>query len=372
LAKLDIRYLLEKPLAGGNTAYYYNPPRAAKAAGILEACALGTDKGAAVGKAENYNRVYDEWKAGDKATPRLLPGSISWLIAQYKESSWYAKLKPKTKKGYDADLKRIENFKLKSGKTLGIYMACAVTSSIADSIYEALKPAGLRTANGVMVMAQRLWNYGKRYHAGEHGIDHNPFLGMGLTRVDARSQQWTMKQVETFVTTADDNGAASIGTAALICYMFNQRTTTAITAPWTAWDGNALLIRQSKRGRLVWVPALPELRERLNTLKGSRGDAIQIVIDERTGRAYDEYSFSHRGLEMRKLANIPPDLQIRDLRRTGTTETRAAGANDHELQATTGNNPESLQIYSVPSNAEAASAMRKRQRYRTKMKQKSE
>ena len=43
-------------------------------------------------------------------------------------------------------------------------------------------------------MAQRLWNYGKRYHASEHGIDQNPFLGMGLTRVDARSQQWTMEQ----------------------------------------------------------------------------------------------------------------------------------------------------------------------------------
>jgi hypothetical protein len=239
-------------------------------------------------------------------------------------------------------------------------------------MYQALKPGGLRTANGVMVMAQRLWNYGKRYHACELHIDQNPFLGMGLTRTDARSQQWTMEQVETFVKTADDTGAASIGTAALICYMFNQRTTTAITAPWTAWDGNALLVKQSKRGRLVWVPALPELRDRLNALKPNRSAAVQIVIDERTGRPYDEFSFSHRGLEIRRAAGIPANLQIRDLRRTGITETRAAGGSDHELQATSGNNPESLQIYSVPSNAEAASAIRKRARYRTKMKRKSE
>jgi hypothetical protein len=370
LAKLNIRYLLEKRLADGSTAYYYNAPKRAVEAGILERCDLGTDKGIAAGKAEIYNAMYDEWRRGDPASPEFLPGTIGWLAEQFQESGWYTKLAPKTKKGYDADLKRIKEYKLKSGRKLGLYLAGAISPTIADAFYADLVPRGLRTANGVMVMAHRLWKYGKRYHGAVHGIDQNPFHQMGLQKTLDRSEMWTMGQVETFVAKADDMGAGSIGTAALICYMFNQRVTTAITAPWTAWNGEALQVRQSKRGRLVWVPALPELRDRLNGLKEVRADAVQIVIDERYGRPYDEYSFSHRAGIIREAAGIPNHLQVRDLRRTGITETRAAGGTDHELQATSGNNKESLQIYSVPSNAEATSAIRKRLRHRTKLKRK--
>jgi len=371
LGKFGIRYLLDKLLADGRTAYYYNAPVKAVEAGILERCELGTDKVVAITKAELYNKLYDEWRAGDAANPEFLPGTIGWLIEQYQESGWYTKLAAKTKTGYNADLKRIREYALPNGKKLGKYLACAISPTIADAMYADLKTRGLRTANGVMVMAHRLWKYGKRYHGAEHGIDQNPFHEMGLQKPLDRSEVWTMEQVEAFVAKADEMGASSLGTAAWICYGFNQRVTTAITAPWTAWNGEALHVRQSKRGRLVWVPALPELRDRLNELCDNRADAVQIVIDERTGRPYTETDFSHRAAEIREAAGIPKHLQIRDLRRTGTTETRAAGGTDNELQATTGNNKESLQIYSVPQNAEATSAIRKRQRYRTKLKRNS-
>jgi len=372
LAKVAIRYLLEKTLADGEIAYYYNAPKKAVSAGILERCDLGVDKAIAVGKAEAYNRLYDEWRSGDAASSAYLPASIGWLIDAYLESGWYTKLAPKTRRGYDADLKRIREYVLPSGRKLGMYLASAITPAIADAMYADLRQRGLRTGNGVMVMAHRLWKYGKRYHGAAHGIDQNPFHQMGLQKPLDRSEMWTMAQVEAFVAKADELGAPSLGDAAWICYGFNQRVSTAITAPWTAWNGEALHVRQSKRGRLVWVPALPELRDRLNERRNTRADAIQIVINENTGRPYTESKFSHRAAEIRDAAGLPKHLQVRDLRRTGTTETRMAGATDHEMQATTGNNKESLQIYSVPQNAEATAAIRKRQRYRTKLKRKSE
>jgi hypothetical protein len=231
-----------------------------------------------------------------------------------------------------------------------------------------LKPKGLRTANGVTVMGSRLWNYGIRYHRKAHGIDINPFAKMGLERPPVRSVRWTMEEVDVFVAKADEIGAHSIGTAALICYLFNQRVTDAITIVKSAWDGEALTIRQSKRGRLVQVAALPEFKERMKRLVAH--EATQIVIDERSGLPYTQYSFSHRAAEVRELAGLPSHLQARDLRRTGTTETRAAAA-IHELQATTGNNLESLQIYSVSTDGEAKSAMEKRHAFRTKRRQES-
>jgi hypothetical protein len=106
------------------------------------------------------------------------------------------------------------------------------------------------------------------------------------------------------------------------------------------------------------VPALPEVRARLIKLKETRGDSVAIVNYERTGRPFDEDQFSKKAAIVREADGIPDHLQLRDLRRTGITETRAGGATDHELQATSGNDLESLQIYSVPSNAEAASAIR--------------
>jgi hypothetical protein len=367
LATIKVRYLERRRLSGGQTAFYYCPPDEIIEAGILIACPLGTDEGEAVGKAQTYNKLLDEWRAGDIAKPEFAPGTIGWLVAEFKASSWYDVLKPKTKKGYDADLDRITNYKLKSGKKFGLYLAASVTPKMTDAMYAKLKPAGLRTANGIMVMAHRLWKYGIKYHGKQHGIDINPFRDMGLTKPDARSEQWTMGQVEAFVDEADKLGWSSIGTAAWIIYGFNQRVTTALTVTWPSWDGQSLLVKQSKRGRWVWVPALPEVRTRLNKLKESRGDSVTIVNYEATGRPFDEDQFSKKAAIVREAAGIPDHLQLRDLRRTGITETRAGGATDHELQATSGNDLESLQIYSVPSNAEAASAIRKRQRHRTKL-----
>jgi len=327
---------------------------------------LGNDEIEAAGKARSYNKVLDEWRAGDRVTTGYPPGSIGWLIRKFELSGWFTKLRPKTQSGYRADLKRIETYPLKSGKQLGVYLAAAITPEMADTMYAALKPRGLRTANGVMVMASRLWNFGIRYYKRDYGIADNPFSKMGLEKPAPRSERWTMEQVDKFVETADANNAASIGTAALICYLFNQRVTDAATMPQTSWDGEALLIRQSKRGRLVWVPALPEFRKRIEKL-GFPADVTTLIADERSGLPYTEFAISDRVYAIRDLAGLPSNLQLRDLRRTGTTETRAAGATIHELQATTGNNLESLQVYSVATNPEAKAAVRKRQRYRSRL-----
>jgi hypothetical protein len=136
--------------------------------------------------------------------------------------------------------------------------------------------------------------------------------------------------------------------------------------PKTAWDGEALQIRQSKTMTLVWVPAMKEFRIRMSKV-AVPADVTTLIADERTGIPYTEFAISDRVATIRELAGLPKHLQLRDLKRTGTTETREAGASIHELQATSGNSLESLQVYSVPTNPEAKAAVRKRERHRAKL-----
>jgi len=370
LALIKVRYLERRRLKGGAIAFYYCPPDDAIEAGILVACPLGSDEIEAATKAKDYNLILDQWRAGDRPTTGFPPGTIGWLSRQYQKSNRFLSRKPKTQKGYLADLNRIETFKLKSGRQLGDFLAAAITPEMADAMYQALKPKGLRTANGVMVMAAMLWNFGIRYHKRDHGIIDNPFSKMGLTQPNPRSTRWTMEQVDKFVETADANNAESVGTAALICYLFNQRVTDAITMPKTAWDGEALQIRQSKTRTLVWVPAMKEFRDRMAKVAVPE-DVTTLIADERTGIPYTEFAISDRVAIIRDLAGLPKHLQLRDLKRTGTTETSEAGATIHELQATNGNSLETLQVYSVPTNPEAKAAVRKRERHRTKLRKKA-
>jgi hypothetical protein len=168
-----------------------------------------------------------------------------------------------------------------------------------------------------------LWNFGIRYHKRDHGIVDNPFSKMGLTKPPPGSTRWTMEHVDKFVATADDNNAESVGTAALICYLFNQRVTDALTMPKTAWDGEALQIRQSKTRTLVWVPAMKEFRDLMAKVAVPE-DVTTLIADERTGIPYTEFAISDRVAIIRDLAGLPKHLQLHDLERTRRKRARQA------------------------------------------------
>lgn len=56
---------------------------------------------------------------------------------------------------------------------------------------------------------------------------------------------------------------------------------------------------------------------------------------EATGRPYQKFHFGHEFARIRALAQLPAELQFRDLRRTAATELGAAGATDDEIRAVT-------------------------------------
>ena len=102
---------------------------------------------------------------------------------------------------------------------------------------------------------------------------------------------------------------------------------------WTQYDGASIRLRQRKTGKLIAVPAIAELRETLDTAPRT---AATMVVSETTGRPYAEDNFTHLFREIAGAAELPPELQFRDLRRTAVVFLAEAGCSVPEIAAITG------------------------------------
>ena len=71
----------------------------------------------------------------------------------------------------------------------------------------------------------------------------------------------------------------------------------------------------------------------------------------------------HEFARIRALAELPAELQFRDLRRTAATELGTAGATDDEIRAVTGHRSRNVvAVYVRPDDRMAKAVQRKRDR----------
>jgi len=135
---------------------------------------------------------------------------------------------------------------------------------------------------------------------------------------------------------------------------------------WSQVRDDVIILKQNKTGKLIAIPFtnLPETRCILEQLPRT---STAIIADESTGAPYNPDWFRHEFRRIARLAEIPSELQFRDLRRTGLSELGDSGATEDELCSVSGHKTrEILATYVVPSNAQAGAAMTKRAAMRTK------
>jgi hypothetical protein len=90
-----------------------------------------------------------------------------------------------------------------------------------------------------------------------------------------------------------------------------------------------------------------------------------LICPTVTGKLWQRRNFTGTVRRIARLAGLPDDLQIRDLRRTGATEAASAGATPPELMAVGGwANQASIRPYLVQTVEQAASVQAKRDAYR--------
>jgi integrase len=184
-----------------------------------------------------------------------------------------------------------------------------------------------------------------------------------------RDQVWTPEQIEAFVSKANSKGRGSIGLAVLLGAGLGQREGDVLRLGWTQYDGVSVRLRQRKTGKLIAVPAIADLRQALDAVPRT---AATIVVSETTGRPYTEDNFTHLFREIADAAELPCDLQFRDLRRTAVVFLAEAGCSIPEIAAITGHSlrtaTQILETYLPRNSAMAKNAITRLEEHRARTK----
>ena len=155
------RYVIRKPLRSGGCGYFFNVPTWAKRAGCLvRSEALGTDHAAAVERAETILLpAFDAWRAGGAADVAKASvaksGTLDWVFAQYRADRRFTALDARTKRNHESGFRLVGHYVLKDGRRLGAMPVHAVTSAIADLVYEKLLVMTETDADGNSVTRER-------------------------------------------------------------------------------------------------------------------------------------------------------------------------------------------------------------------------
>jgi integrase len=190
-------------------------------------------------------------------------------------------------------------------------------------------------------------------------FEFNPFDGMRLQTPDPRTVRWEPAQVWKFCQTAEEMGLLSAALVAVFCYELGQRPGDARAMCRSAFEGDAIIcVEQGKTGKRLLLPVSDVLAGYIAKVSGDRDE---LVVNERTGRQYEDYEFSKIAAEIREAAQLPSHLWVADLRRTCLTELGRLGASDDQLISVSGHTKrQTLSIYSLTEYQKAVDIMQRR------------
>jgi integrase len=345
---LGVRYLVAKRQKV-RTLHYWQPSAKLAQAGFLTR-RLPDDPAEAVRAAQKLNAELDAWYQGAPLAPAKPPIGADTLLGQHElflSDPAFSRMSPRTQRDYRYSIKAA----LIWG---GAHPVRAVTRKAVKAWYRGrLRDGSAATARNAMAALRRLLSF-----AHDEGmIPENPALKMRVKTPESRSRVWSFDETERFCATAVAVGRPSMALAVMLGWCLGQRPADLRTLTWAAYDGHAVALRQAKTGTPIWVPCLPALR---GLLDATRRTAPQIVVSEATGRPYLESDFQHRFADIRRAANLPSDLQFRDLRRTLATALGAAGCTDDQIRSVTGHKTRGVvAVYVRPDHTFAEGAIAK-------------
>jgi hypothetical protein len=141
-------------------------------------------------------------------------------------------------------------------------------------------------------------------------LKDNPAAGLSFERPDGRIEIISFEEFNALVAAADAMDRASIGDALYLGLFTGQRQTDRLAMKDEGQVDGRRMFRQSKTGALVPIKDAPALAARLAAAK-ARVAAIKlaigtrpetIVVDETTGREYNEHTYRHVFADVRALA----------------------------------------------------------------------
>ena len=320
------------------------PPHVYRKKGVLYFQRRGfpTVKIASAEGSPEFHAEYARLLAGDKpmyAGPRTFKA----LVTEYRQSSRWRDLAPRTRADYDKVLQWVtdkigahEVFKMQRKDVIRAQFANAKTQRFANYIVQVLR---------VLF---------------EHSIDlgwrsDNPAKGVKMLRpTGPKREAWPQAKIEAFRATAT-------GRALLIfelCLGTGQRIGDVLRMRWSDIEGGGIWVRQGKTGARLWIPFTP----RLAKLIGETPKVGATICAWGRGKPS-----SYRGaadLIMAVRVQIGAEAwDIHALRYAAAAELAAAGCSDELIQSVTGHKTSAMVMhYAAPERQKARATEAQRRR----------
>jgi integrase len=224
--------------------------------------------------------------------------------------------------------------------------AFAVMQRHCHALYERLwSDRGLAMANATLAMLSAAFSWAML--AGKVRVAVNPCHELRREQLPPRLRAATPAEIDALVAAADAIAAPEIGDAIMLGVWTAQRQNDRLALVDGGQDEQGRRVfRQSKTGALVAIPEAPLLSQRLAAARERRRTLPfsvkfpHVVVDERTGRPYDEHGYRKRFAAVRAAAakSLPSlaDFRDQDLRDTAVTWLARAGCTIPEISAITG------------------------------------
>jgi integrase len=224
-----------------------------------------------------------------------------------------------------------------------------LTTPRAQKAYDQWLTRGTSFANHTQAVASKFFNW-----AIQRGFtETNPFSKLSKKPYKPRKVVWTRQDINLFLSTAYGRFRwRSVGLIVQMAYEWCQRLGDMRTLKWENLDldSGVLYLEQSKRRAKVEIPISEELMAMLKQQKEDLGNqpyVAPVCHDETySHRCYEKIEFSTIGRKIMQVAGLPNELQLMDMRRTGTTEMVEAGVPLTNIMMVTGHaSPASLKPY---------------------------
>ena len=292
-------------------------------------------------------------EAGRSAAQARGAGTVAWLIRQYCASRQWEKLAESTRAIGALNLKACE---AKWGSTPLKHVENPKSRAIFLAWHDTLATTQPRAADNKLAALARVFSWG--YNRGH--LSHNPIATFERAYGNSRSELiWLPEHVAAFERIA----SSELVLGMLLALHTGQRQGDLLHLPWSAFDGEAITLRQGKStkrgkpGRQIWIPCTVALRAALEAAP-RRATTILTKAD---GTPWTKSAFHHAWSAAFEKALIMEDLHFHDLRGTAVTMLSEAGCTPQEIATITGHTLQSvnkiLEVYLARTKALAQSAI---------------
>lgn len=297
MARIKVRYFVEKPGANGRPRFFWQPSKDLRRHGF-QPRRLADDRALAIEEAERRNEEVDRWRADRETVAEpAAPDSLAALIADYRTGRRWHELEPKTRRSYEWCFGILTEW-------AGDAPVAAIDARRIERFHEALAVRTPAKANAAVRVLRLLLEHARRSGT----IAVNPAIRPRLADTARKGRLWSREAIAAFVAAADAAGHHSIGTAVLLNEWLGQREGDLLALPRNAWKGGELVIEQSKTGATVALPLgmVPHLVARLEAELARQAarkvTATTLLVCETTGRPWREDHFRHVFAKIRAIA----------------------------------------------------------------------